>query len=231
MVYLTGDTHRGFDRLEEILYLVESADEDVLVILGDVGINYHGGESDYALKRELSELPLTLFCVYGNHEQRPENISSYEETQWNGGTVYWEPEFPNLIFAKDGEIYELEELRCLVIGGAYSVDKYYRTRGVNWWEDEQPSYEIKHRVEDRLEAENWKVDVVFSHTCPYKYRPINAFLPMSEEMENSVDSSTELWLDKIEEKLYYSRWYSGHFHTDETRDKIHFLYQGFEYLI
>ena len=230
MFYLTGDTHRDFERLEELLYYTEGADEDVLIILGDVGINYHGFAADYELKRELSELPVTIFCVYGNHEMRPENITSYEKIEWNGGDVFWEQEFPNLIFAIDGEIYELDGLRCLVIGGANSVDKHRRTRGINWWEDEQPSEEIKQRVEDRLEVENWKVDIVFSHTCPYKYLPIKAFLPLVEEQEHSADISTELWLDKIEDKLTYSRWYCGHFHTDERIDNMHFMYQGFEEL-
>jgi len=230
MYYLTGDTHRDFDRLEELLYYTEGLD-DVLIILGDVGINYHGYAADYALKQELSELPVTLFCIYGNHEMRPENIDSYETKDWNGGTVLWEPEFPNLIFAIDGEIYNLNGLRCLVIGGAYSIDKHLRTRGVNWWEDEQPSSEIMVRVENKLNSVNWNVDIVLSHTCPYRFLPIKDLIPLSEEEEHQVDNTTELWLDTIEEKLTYSRWYCGHFHTDETINKIHFMFHGFEELM
>lgn len=82
--------------------------DDVLVILGDAGINYCLDESDEALKRELSELEVTLLCIHGNHEERPSEIPSYEEIPWRGGLVYAEPEFPSLLFAKDGEIYELE---------------------------------------------------------------------------------------------------------------------------
>ncbi|MCL2663826.1 MAG: metallophosphoesterase [Oscillospiraceae bacterium] len=227
MIYITGDTHRDFDRLEELIYYTESPD-DVLIILGDVGINYHGYAADSALKQELSELPINLFCIYGNHEMRPENIGSYETKEWNGGTVFWEPEFPNLLFAKDGEIYELDGFRCMVIGGANSIDKHLRTRGVNWWEDEQPSPEIMAYIEERLEVENWKVDVVLSHTCPYNHMPLSSLLPLSREAEHSVDNTTEKWLAKIESKLTYSRWYCGHFHTDERVDKIRFLYLELE---
>jgi len=116
----------------------------------------------------------------------------------------------------------------MVIGGANSIDKHLRTRGVNWWEDEQPSPEIMAYIEERLEVENWKVDVVLSHTCPYNHMPLSSLLPLSREAEHSVDNTTEKWLAKIESKLTYSRWYCGHFHTDERVDKIRFLYLELE---
>lgn len=77
------------------------AREDVLVILRDAGINFYLDESDEMLKRELSELEVTLLCIHGNHEERPSEIPSYEEVGWNGALVYAEPEFPNLLFAKE----------------------------------------------------------------------------------------------------------------------------------
>jgi 3-oxoacid CoA-transferase subunit A len=84
-------------------------------------------------------LPVTLLCIHGNHEIRPRNIKTYEKKQWRGGEVYWEPEFPNILFAIDGEIYSLEGKRCIALGGAHSMDKKTRTIGISWWPDEQPS--------------------------------------------------------------------------------------------
>ena len=225
MIYLTGDTHRRFDRVEKFCNLVGSTADDILIILGDVGINFYGYDRDRELKTILSELPITLLCIHGNHEQRPESIDTYEETPWRGGMVFREPEFPNFLFAKDGEIYELCGWRCIAIGGAYSIDKKYRKRGLNWWEDEQPSDEIKARVETRLAEENWKVDAVLSHTCPLKYIPIEGFLPGFDQLD--VDDSTERWLDTIEDKLTYDRWLCGHFHMYKTIDKMLFLYNDF----
>ena len=40
--------------------------------------------------------------------------------------VWVEDKYPNLLFAKDGEVYDFDGYKCLVIGGAYSVDKYWR---------------------------------------------------------------------------------------------------------
>jgi 3-oxoacid CoA-transferase subunit A len=225
MYYITGDKHGDFRRAVALCYTVSSTIDDVLIVLGDAGINYFGDENDKKLKRMLAQLPITFFCLHGNHELRPETIG-YDETEWNNGTVFLEPEFPNLLFAKDGEIYNLEGRNCIAIGGAYSVDKPYRlANGYGWWPDEQPSLEIKRRVESRLEAERWKIDVVLSHTCPMKYMPYEAFIPGIAQED--VDTSTETWLDYIEDKLEYKIWYCGHYHLYKVIDKMRFLFDDF----
>jgi 3-oxoacid CoA-transferase subunit A len=225
MIYITGDTHGDFRRVAALCDTVHSATDDILIILGDAGINYFGGGKDRALKRLLAELPITLLCVHGNHEQRPETLR-YGEIIVSGGTVYAEPEFPNLLFAKDGEVYELCGRRCIAIGGAYSVDKALRiAEGLGWWPDEQPSPEIKKRVEARLDAEGWRVDAVLSHTCPLKYVPHEMFIGGVDE--TTVDRSTERWLDGIEDSLSYDRWYCGHWHTDKMIDRIRFVFGDF----
>jgi len=226
MIYITGDTHGDFKRVIAFCDFVRSSKDDTLVILGDVGINYRYDKNEYNRKRALNKLPVTLLCIHGNHEMRPESIKSYKEIQWSGGTVYAQEEFPALLFAKDGEIYELDGKRCIAIGGAYSVDKPYRlAHGWNWFADEQPSDEIKQRVEERLTAENWQVDAVFSHTCPFKYMPIEIFDRSIDQ--DIVDNSTEHWLDTIEGKLDYKHWYCGHFHTEKLIDKVRFMFNDF----
>lgn len=228
MIYLTGDTHRGFSRVEAFCKRFDTTKDDVLIILGDAGINYYGGMRDYSLKALLDKLPVTLFCLHGNHEQRPETLG-YSETIWNGGVVYLEPEFPNLLFAKDSEVYELAGKRCIAIGGAYSVDKPYRlAHNWGWWQDEQPSAEIKRRVLRQLEAVNWNVDIVLSHTCPLKYEPRETFIQGIDQ--SGVDKSTEQWMDTIENKLDYKAWYCGHYHVEKTIDRLRFLFQDIRLL-
>ena len=226
MVYITGDTHGDFRRVALFCETVGSTKEDTLIILGDAGINYYGNPKDKRLKQQLSELPITLFCIHGHHEKRPQSIPSYEETDWNGGKVYIEPDFPSLLFAKDGELYELDGKRCFVIGGAYSVDKYHRLANKwGWWPDEQPSEEIKVLVEQRLDVDDWRVDIVLTHTCPLRYIPTEVFLPGIDQ--STVDNGTEEWLGEIEQRLTYNRWYCGHYHTDKTIDKMRFMFNDF----
>ena len=80
---------------------------------------------DNYVKERLAQLPITLFCIHGNHEMRPGSIDSYKLITWKGGQAYIEDKYPNLVFAKDGEIYTLADRKVLVVGGAYSVDKWY----------------------------------------------------------------------------------------------------------
>lgn len=225
MVYFTGDIHGSPFKLQVFCRYMELTEKDTIVILGDVGANYYGGKRDKQFKEQIAKLAPTIFCIHGNHEQRPANIPSYKAKEWNDGPVWYEEEYPNLLFAQDGNIYVIDGVRYLVIGGAFSVDKNYRlSRGYGWWADEQPSEEIKARVGRRVA--NSGLDVILSHTCPFKYEPREAFLPGIDQSE--VDSSTEEWLDTIEESVDYKAWFCGHWHIDKRIDKMHFLYDEFE---
>ena len=225
MIYFTGDTHGGYRSIIKFANRFHLLRTDVIVILGDAGYNYYGGERDAEAKLHLSHVKPTILCIHGNHEIRPANIPSYKTKEWNGGIVWYEEEYPNILFAKDGEIYTLNDLNYLAIGGAYSVDKHLRIRrGVGWWEDEQPSDETKRYVEEQIRAH--KVDVILSHTCPRKYIPTEVFLPMVDQ--STVDNSTEIWLDQIEESVNYKAWLCGHWHTDKRINRMHFLYHNFE---
>lgn len=224
MIYITGDTHGDFDRIVRFCEKMQTSRDDVMIILGDAGFNYYGGWRDERQKKRMACLPITIFCIHGNHEMRPESLPGYREQQWHGGTAYAEDAYPNLLFAKDGEVYDLDGKKALVIGGAYSVDKHYRlSRGWSWWPDEQPSQEIKERVEQTLERIGWQVDIVLTHTVPLHYEPREVFLPFIDQSE--VDKSTEAWLGGIEARLFYSRWYCGHYHVSKTVDKLVFMYE------
>ncbi len=222
MIYITGDKHRDFKDIYDFCFKNNLSKEDVMIILGDAGINYYLDMRDDFLKYQLQKLPLTFFMIHGNHEERPENIKTYETKFFHEGLVYYERNYPNLLFARDGEIYDFNHQKVLVIGGAYSIDKDYRIlNGYQWFKDEQPSEEIKKRVLNVLEKNNYQVDIILSHTCPYKYEPREVFIQGIDE--DNVDKTTEMFLDEIEAKANYKKWYCGHFHTDKKIDKIEFM--------
>ena len=225
MFYITGDTHGEFSRIERFCEKAQPTLDDTMIILGDAGFNYYGGKRDRNAKKTVSQLPLTVFSIHGNHEKRPGTIPSYRIMDWHGGKVYIEDDYPNLLFAIDGEVYDFDGIQTIVIGGAYSVDKYYRQMmGWSWWEDEQPSDEIKAKVEQALTNRNWQIDTVLSHTTPLKYEPVEVFLSCVDQ--STVDKSTERWLDSIEEKLCYKRWYAGHYHTEKSIDRLTLMFES-----
>ena len=224
LIYITGDTHRDFARIYKFCEKQETTKNDILIILGDAGINFYNDKKDRAFKQALSnDLSINLFCIHGNHEKRPTTISTYKEMEYRGGIAYIEPEFPNLIFAKDGEVYDFNGVKTLVIGGAYSIDKFYRIRNhLTWFPDEQPDDTIKQRVENKLKELDYKVDAILSHTVPIKYEPTEVFLKGVDQ--SKVDKSTERWLDEIEEKTDYTKWFAGHYHTEKSIDKLRIMF-------
>lgn len=72
MIYITGDTHGEFRRIIDFCDRVETTRDDVMIILGDAGINFSGYPRDGWKKQLLARLPLKIFCIHGNHEKRPE---------------------------------------------------------------------------------------------------------------------------------------------------------------
>ena len=225
-IYLTGDTHGRFERIACFCKDNDTTPDDLLIILGDAGINYYGGHRDKKLKQYIASMPITLLCIHGNHERRPTAGLGYERARRFGGEVMVQPEFPNQLFALDGEVYELDGQSCIAIGGAYSIDKEYRLmRGGGWWPDEQPSSVIKRKVESVLASRGWQADIVLSHATPLSLEPREAFLPFIDQ--RTVDTSTEEWLDDIERRLDYKRWYAGHFHTVKETGKLRLMYQDY----
>ena len=139
-----------------------------------------------------------------------------------GGKVFIEDNYPHLIFAKDGEIYNIDGKKVLVIGGAYSIDKEYRLLyGYQWFKDEQLTKKEMDAIFNKVKGKHF--DIVLTHTCPYKYEPREVFL--SNIDQSKVDKTMEYFLDKIEENISYSKWYCGHYHTEKQIDKLEFMFK------
>jgi len=218
MIYITGDTHGKFEYRFKNLPLSKN---DMIIILGDAGINYYLDERDRILKEKLSKYSFKIFSIQGNHEERPENISTYIKTTMFGGDVFMEEEYPNLVFAKNGELYNFNGKSVLVIGGAFSVDKYHRLKyKLPYFKDEQLSKkEQKYILKKHT---NTSIDTILSHTCPLKYIPTEAFIGGIDQ--NKVDNSMEKFLDLVEENISYNKWYCGHYHIGKSVDNLEFIY-------
>ena len=237
--YVTGDKHRNFDRVKAFCNNMNTRRKDVLIILGDSGFNYYDDKRDDKLKKNISKLNITLFCLHGNKENRPQNVGTYGIRSFCGGKVYYEPKYPNIFFAIDGEIYNFEGKKYMVVGGAHSVDKFRcLEKNKPFWYDEMPDREIKKKVEERLAEEGNSVYGMMTHTCPIDRLPTEMFMstrqnaaikrkPSKAKSKNlfkpDIDRSTEIWLGELEKKLEYTVWFCGHYHIDKQIDKIYMM--------
>lgn len=228
--YITGDTHGSFGHIEKFCNRFSTTKDDVLIILGDVGLNYYDNYEDIARKRFIDDLPITLFCIRGNHEFRPIYLPYIEYTVFGETDSYalYEPEFDNIIYAIDNTVYTFNNKKYYVVGGAYSVDKYYRLENdMLWFEDEQCSFEESLHVIAMSKSLDG-VHGILTHTCPLRYIPTEWFL--SQVDQSTVDKGMELLFDRVYENLNHNVWYCGHYHGEKVIDKMRFLYHSIEIL-
>ncbi len=242
--FITGDKHRHFERVKAFCRDMNTRRKDVLIILGDAGFNYYDDKRDDKLKQEISDLNITLFCLHGNKENRPQNVGTYGIRSFCGGKVYYEPKYPNIYFAIDGEIYTFEGKKYMVVGGAHSVDKLRcLEEELPFWEDEMPDDAIKQKVEAGLQGENNQIHGMLTHTCPIDYLPTEMFMSTRQNatikrklrkakskklFKPDIDRSTENWLGELEKKIQYEVWYCGHYHIDKQIDKIQMMHRDIQ---
>lgn len=235
---ITGDTHgRVPDRLATIQ--TNSPEfkpaETAVIILGDAGLNYWLNKSDKRNKQLTSSFGYHVYCVRGNHEDRPANVKTmkFMHDDLVGAPVWYEEEFPLIKYFVDGVIYDIDGYKCLVIGGAYSVDKFYRLERAaasgnshtGWFKDEQLTHDEMTTIAKGLIGQ--KVDFVFTHTCPISWEPYDLFIGGIDQ--SKVDKSMEVWMDSIKDTFQWNIWCFGHYHADRIeRPHVEQFYQEYE---
>lgn len=218
---ITGDTHGQVEsRLRDIIRNMDDIvlEETAVVILGDAGINYFLNKRDRHNKQLISALGVRVYCVRGNHEERPENISGMKMVHDEdvGNAVYMEEEFPMIRYLIDGAAYSIDGHSVLVIGGAYSIDKYYRLASEagggygGWFKDEQLSKGEMAFISEEIAGKHF--DLVFTHTAPIDWEPTDLFLGGIDQ--SNVDKTMEKWLGGLKDKFTWGLWLFGHYHAD-----------------
>lgn len=245
----TGDTHGGMATISRVGNIQRNMseckpEETGIIILGDAGLNFYLNKTDKKYKKMLNNMGYHIYCVRGNHEQRPGLIDTYEiiiddETQ---GPVWIEKDFPNIKFFADGGSYIINGHHTLVIGGAYSVDKWYRLaragysrdeaetadpKKCGWFKDECLTQEEMELIGGWWNKEHF--DFVLSHTCPLSWEPTDLFLGGIDQ--STVDKSMEIWMDELKNHIDWRVWLFGHFHADRIeRPCVEQMYMDYENL-
>lgn len=241
--YVTGDKH-GMVTTDMELHQDPNA---AVIILGDAGFNFYLGHRDTKLKQYVTDhSQCTWYVVRGNHEARPQDVIGMKEIYDAdvGGNVYVEEGFDRIRYFKDWGAYTIASYSVAVIGGAYSVDKWYRltNAGVTskldpkymnpkvtgWFPNEQLSAEEHEQVEADLSGKSF--DFVMTHTCPLSWEPTDLFMPVVDQ--SNVDKSTEIWLDELKSKFDWNVWLFGHYHRDRFErphvEMFYFCYDTLE---
>ncbi len=181
MLYATGSTHGDFERIRSFCEEMNMGQEDVMVILGDSGI-----ESSDEAKAVLAKIPATILCMQNAAGKQTGAVAKYTRAIWNGGRVLYEPAFPNILFAQDGDIYQIGKLVTLVLNDGLRKDSF------------------RDRIFEHLVSVDWDVTLVLSRFAPMKYLPA--------DLASTGDGmAVERALDLLDDRLKYWVWLCGHY--------------------
>ena len=207
MIYVTGDTHRKIDNRFSEKPLTKLTEKDYLIVLGDFGGVWYDDESDNLFLSYFEKQKYTTLFIDGNHENH-KKLNNFPVEIWNGGKIH---KIKNNIFhLMRGQIFNIDGYKIFTFGGAYSIDKHMRTEFIDWWKEEEGNYEEMNEAFDNLEKENNQVDFIFTHAGPAsKLKNFFNYFGM-----NFTSSSTEKFLDEINNKVKFQHWYCGHYHEN-----------------
>jgi predicted phosphodiesterase len=206
MIYFLSDQHGG-ERIGELTkYLEEATDDDLLIILGDVGLKFRDTEENRAFDELLLSAKKKIAFIDGNHENF-DYLESFPMGERYGAPVRILTD--NLVWLQRGYIYKIEGKSFFVFGGCRSGAKW-KTMGL-WWPQEAPRECEISRAYANLKACGRKVDYVLTH----KYE------------EGLGTGTAELYelCDYINKNVEYKMWYAGHWHEYRRGgEKLLFVY-------
>lgn len=212
MIFVTGDTHVPYDisKLNSKRWPLGNTltKNDYLIIAGDFGLLWEAypNKTEEYWTKWLQKKPWTTLFIDGNHENHDRLANLHTEDMF-GSQVGVAAE--SIYHLRRGHVYLIDGRTFFTFGGGESIDRYRRTQGISWWPEEIPSYREFEKGWATLEAMDWEVDYVITHTCPQEVMP-------SYYADSKEKDPTSKLLQAYKDKLDYKVWYCAHFHEDKT---------------
>lgn len=199
------------------------------IILGDVGILFPNNFKEDMYNIEFFDSkPFITLGVLGNHENYPA-IKSLELVDIGIGNPVWKVS-EKLYYLPRGKVYNIDGKKCLVLGGAVSLDKKWRTEFLDWWREEEWGYIETENLLNFLKKEN-EFDYVFSHSAPAEAAPFLAKFKGFNDMPINIlkeNDSTVRLNTMVCSMIEFKHWYFGHYHVHFTEEKYSCLYKNLE---
>lgn len=226
MVYITGDCHGQFNKIFKFIEKIKPAADDSIIVLGDMGMYWRHDKKDcnkFILDWENHPNRCELYWIEGNHE----NFKLISELRVDENNMAVCSSHIHMLMR--GSLYNFEGKKCLAIGGADSVDRGYRQKGLNWWEEETIS---DSDLAAALISSANGVDYVFSHTAPaHIIEEYKVYLCELALDQDTLDCRSNMKLETLYRQIEFKHWYFGHMHHDiHLNDKFTCLYNTFEAL-
>lgn len=229
MLYIGADIHGSTEKLRDIVAqitadvrLQSEAESPVLLICGDFGKPFLNTPAEHRTLDEINEIGVEIGFVDGNHENH-DFLANLPVSKWHGGKVH--SLRPHIHHLMRGQLYQICGKSVFTMGGAASVDKlwrlsYERSFGKKiWWQNEVPSEEEIRTARDTLEAANYEVDLILSHTAPQSVQRIMGYVP------TVPDIALTSFLEWTAQNVQFEKWVFGHFHEDRNLGRYSCIFE------
>ena len=213
-IYITGDIHGQIETMYQRKAKIgdKLTEKDKIIVCGDFGFvfSYEKRNGRYTDEWKLDELEEMFSCellfVSGNHENFDRLYALPDEERY-GGTV--KKIRDRIYLLKRGEVYEIEGKSFFTFGGAYSVDRPFRTENYTWWPQELPSPEEYRHAADNLQKHS-HIDYIITHTGPQR------IIHWIGKSVNTHDAELTGFLDWVFDTADFKQWFFGHWHVDKS---------------
>ena len=201
-IYITGDTHGDLNRFKHPMFR-KIKKHDTLIICGDFGFIWDGSKQEQRTLRWLGKRRYNVLFVDGVHENFDE-LETYEVEEWCGGKT--RKISGKLRQLMRGEMFEIDSKRVLAFGGG-ELDEGEHGQNGNKHTPTPADFEC---AMDSLQRVDYKLDYIVSYEPPTK---IAEFIALNKSI--SVNDNLSHYLDEINRRADYKRWFFGKHHINK----------------
>ena len=175
----------------------------MITLIGDVHGKY---EHYHKIVRQTERHPYTLqIGDFGFKYDTLKNVDSTKHLILPGNHDHYDTCYNHPHFLGDYGYTSLNRIDFFYYRGAYSIDRQYRTIGIDWWDNEE--VKIENFMNARELYRDIKPEVMITHDCPQ-----DIALQMLEPGQRVYENITSWALQELYNIHQPKLWFFGHWH-------------------